>query len=325
MNSASNSDSEHKKRPPRITEFYIFPPGASDPIIIPVKPPDYTVRRRNSAGKPLPPTPYIPPKYTNQQYSFRQLIQEIKNQASKLSAKMNKNSLLQNAQYYENAFNQGLFDLDYLNFYNEKVENKIPFYLIPQIVDIVKNYTGINITPYTRDERKNKNLNILKSCMIYHHVFEQFKYFAYTRNFPGKLVPKIPNETLDIPTVIQNYILDQWNHITENTQLVHQNIFNILCQLNDRIHGVIMFQFYNLIFIIPITRSGSMPNIISKIIDTNPIPIPGIPPYQPPQPPQPIQPQPPMIQPPPPPQYEDSIPPLYRISNLMNQPQDEWF
>ena len=222
--------------------------------------------------------------------TFRQLIQEIQNQTLKVSSKADKTSLLNNVKYYEYAFNQGLFDLDYLrNFYDIYFKNKIPMYLISLIFDHIKKYTDIAISPYNRDERRNQNLNILKSCMIYHHVFEHFLYFAYLKNPNGRQVPEIPDETLDIPIETQNYIVDQWNHITENTQLVHQNIVNELCRINDRIYGVIMFQFYNLIFILPIKKIRS-PQLKLKIIDTKPILLPNVPPYSPPMN-QPIEPR----------------------------------
>ena len=58
---------EHKRRPPRITAFYIFPPDGSDPITIPVTTPAYTVRRRQRQARqieqppPPPPPPMQPP------------------------------------------------------------------------------------------------------------------------------------------------------------------------------------------------------------------------------------------------------------------------
>ena len=249
---------------------------------------------------------------------LRQMIEEIKEYAASITTEGAQNSLLSNIKSYEYALDNGLLDFDYVNnFFNPYVDNKIPLSLIPAIFDHVKKYTGINITPYKRDERLNRNCNILKSCMIYHQFFEHFQNFIFVKD-DRVVVPKnqdVPNEKLNIPNAIKDYILQNWEH-----GINPQAIIDSLRQLKLRIYGVIMFQFYNLIFVLPIKRIGTKNKNICKIIDTRPIPIPNIP--TPPQfnippPPPPLPPQ--VPQRPRPQPQTNPIPPQLRISNLMNQ------
>ena len=191
---------------------------------------------------------------------------------------------------YEVAFKNHFFDLDYIrNFFNRYVEKKMPLFLIPLIFDKVKKYTGIDIPPYNRYERNDRNLNILKSCMIYHEVYEHFKNFAFVKTLNLVEITHdqdIPNETLDIPYEIKIDILTKWIRIATNQEpyIAQMNIVNELCRLNNRIYGVVMFEFHNLLFIIPVKRIKLTANVTYKIIDIKPIPLPNAQP--PPQVPQ---------------------------------------
>ena len=243
---------------------------------------------------------------------FQSLIQELRESATRMKSKGDVSSLLHNTEQLEREFYAGLFDLDYIrNFLYQHVESRIPFYILPVILEQVKKYTGIQIPPYSRDEKRNRNLNILKSCKIYHDFYEKFQYLTFQKksNTSGRITKEqiIPNEKLDIPSHVRFYIFNQWNYIAENTQIVQQNIFNKLLELNPQINGVIMFQFDDLIFIIPFKRlKANVPTYI--LMDTAPISLTNIsiPPlhthtsYE-------------MQRP-----SESSIPSQYRITNFLN-------
>ena len=234
---------------------------------------------------------------------------------------------------YENGLKNHYFDLDFVkNFFNKYVFGEMPSCLIPLIFDQVKKYTGIDIPPYNRFERTDKSLIILKSCMIYHEVYEHFKNFAFVLNTNALNIVEIthdqdiPNETLEIPYELKIGILTKWNMIATDPEpfLIYASILKGLYRLNDRIYGVIMFEFRNLIFIIPVKKIKLTAKVTYKIIDIKPIPIPKTqpPPQIPPQRPQYILPQsafPPQYNPfptpqfnpiPPPPQYQ--LPPQYQ-------------
>ena len=346
-------------RPPDIVSFYYFKDG-QEPHRIDVGVPPYTARRR-IREQSLPPQELHPQELHPQELHpqelhpqelhprfpqndlplFQELIHEIEGNASRRTKEGDKNSLLHNVQMYKYAFNKGMFDFDYIrNFHDKYVEGKIPFQLIPKIFDQVKKYTGINITSYNREERRDRVCSILKGCMIYRDVYEHFKDFTFKRDVHRKITKDqdIPNETLDIPNELKDYILQNWGGLGID-------VLNSLITINPNVYGVIMFQFYNLIFVIPVKRIG----LVWKIIDTEPIPLTDV--QSPPQ----INPSPilhwrqiqrhPLINPPPqinprrrklilqsppPPPLlydEDSIPPQFRISNLMNPQQNsiQWF
>ena len=234
---------------------------------------------------------------------FNYIIQELREQATRMKSKGDISSLLHNTERFESEFNAGQFDLDYVrNFLYQHVEGRIPFYILPIILEQVKKYTGIQIPPYSRDEKRNRNLNILKSCKIYHDFYEKIQYLTFQKILnSSRRIPKeqiIPDEKLEIPPNVRFSILDQWNYVAENTRLIHQNIFNTMLQLNPQINGVIMFQFNDLIFIMPFKRLKSK-TLFYELMDTAPISIYEIPP---------LQPRP----------SESSISPQYRIKNYLN-------
>ena len=228
---------------------------------------------------------------------FRKMIQDIKANASRRTNEGDKNSLLNNVRTYEYAFNNDMMDFDYYNdFHMIYFDGKIPTYIIAEIFDQVKKYTGINIPSYTREERRDRNCNILKGCMIYNQVYEHFKIFTFvTRNHVVN--QDIPNETLNIPDNLKNYILQNWG----GSVTLPQIILNSLAQINPNIYGVIMFRFYHLIFVIPIKKIKLTSNAKYKIIYTDPITIPNIQP-------------PPQINPP-------QIPPQYLLPHQRRQLQ----
>ena len=203
---------------------------------------------------------------------FRKMIQDVKANASRRTNEGDKNSLLNNVRTYEYAFNNDMMDFDYYNdFHKIYFDGKIPTYIIAEIFDQVKKYTGINIPSYTREERRDRNCNILKGCMIYNQVYEHFKIFTFvTRNHVVN--QDIPNETLNIPDNLKNYILQNWG----GSVTLPQIILNSLAQINPNIYGVIMFRFYHLIFVIPIKKIKLTSNAKYKIIYTDPITIPNI-------------------------------------------------
>ena len=201
-------------RPPDIVSFYYFKDG-QEPHRIDVGVPPYTARRRireqSLPPQELPPQELHPQELHPQELHprfpqndlplFQELIHEIEGNASRRTKEGDKNSLLHNVQMYKYAFNKGMFDFDYIrNFHDKYVEGKIPFQLIPKIFDQVKKYTGINITSYNREERRDRVCSILKGCMIYRDVYEHFKDFTFKRDVHRKITKDqdIPNETLNI-------------------------------------------------------------------------------------------------------------------------------
>ena len=210
---------------------------------------------------------------------FRQMIQNIKDKAPNRRSRGDYNSLLKNAEKYEKEFNQHPFDLEYKKkFFDVYVNDKFPCALIAVIFDRFKKHTGINISKYNREESRDKNLSILKSCKIYHDVYEKFQYFAFER-IQGNLrkIPRdqnTPNETFDISDELEHFIVEQWKEIKTSTQVVHRNIFEKLLETNHKIYAVVMFQYYNQIFIMPFKRIQAM-NALYEIMETTPISLPN--------------------------------------------------
>ena len=209
---------------------------------------------------------------------FNYMIQELKDSAERRRSRGDKSSLLHKVSQYEKEFNAGLFNLDYIrNFDNIYIDKLMPYYLLSLIFDQLKKYKHIPILPYNRDERRDKNLSILKSCKIYHDVYEKFQYFAFFNVKDSfRLIPK-DQDTQDIETVVipdyrEQYILEQWKDIETNTKFVQQNVFNAMLEVSNKISAVAMFQFDDMIFIIPFKKIKSKINSMYKVMNANPIP-----------------------------------------------------